>query len=569
MAAVEIGYNKYFVPEKDLKYVPPYLGNTPETTEEVKCPIIGHWPKWLDGTLIRMGSGRFTVPLSEDGSKPNAVLQHFFDGLAILHKFRMSNGQVYYSSRHTAEGVVRKAARDGFLTTTMFGLNANTPLIDAQDPCSALLGAQQSLYLPQGHLLPDEVNINVVPRRGMHIPDRQNPHDRGTPAQTPEKQEILVHTDFNMLQVCNAKTLEPKRMLTYAQIDPELAGYGVCAHPCKDRKRGMTFNYIIDPVTNVLSIFALDYRSNPASLLWKTPLPCEPCYIHSLAMTDKFVAFIRNPIHMDVSDVKKPVMEMLEYEPDSPTQIFVLEKMSGKHIATYHSADGFMFFHSVNAYDFVDEKSGDTNIHVDVCSYPGNYIPFREYGLSNVVDPARPYQDGTLVRYELEAVNLADIEKPGRVIVAAAIPGVASELPRISKRVSMQPGYRYVYSTAGNGGAAPGTSVPIGRLGNGLKVVQGAFFGSLAKFDWQTGTYKRWQPPNGDSCPSEPIFIERPGATEEDDGVVLTIVINKEGTHSILVVLDGHSFTEIARADMPQVYSLGPHGTFIEGAFGE
>jgi torulene dioxygenase len=53
MAAVEIGYNKYFVPEKDLKYVPPYLGNTPETTEEVKCPIIGHWPKWLDGTLIR------------------------------------------------------------------------------------------------------------------------------------------------------------------------------------------------------------------------------------------------------------------------------------------------------------------------------------------------------------------------------------------------------------------------------------------------------------------------------------------------------------------------------------
>lgn len=92
-----------------------------------------------------MGSGRFTVPLSEDGSKPNAVLQHFFDGLAILHKFRMSNGQVYYSSRHTAEGVVRKAARDGFLTTTMFGLNANTPLIDAQDPCSALLGAQVSI----------------------------------------------------------------------------------------------------------------------------------------------------------------------------------------------------------------------------------------------------------------------------------------------------------------------------------------------------------------------------------------------------------------------------------------
>jgi torulene dioxygenase len=114
-----------------------------------------------------------------------------------------------------------------------------------------------------------------------------------------------------MLQVCNAKTLEPKRMLTYAQIDPELAGYGVCAHPCKDRKRGMTFNYIIDPVTNVLSIFALDYRSNPASLLWKTPLPCEPCYIHSLAMTDKFVAFIRNVSNLPTSAMKMLILILL------------------------------------------------------------------------------------------------------------------------------------------------------------------------------------------------------------------------------------------------------------------
>lgn len=56
----------------------------------------------------------------------------------------MVEGRVYYRSRHTAEGLVRKAKRDGYLSTTMFGLNANTPLKDAQDPCSALLGAQVS-----------------------------------------------------------------------------------------------------------------------------------------------------------------------------------------------------------------------------------------------------------------------------------------------------------------------------------------------------------------------------------------------------------------------------------------
>ena len=49
-----------------------------------------------------------------------------------------------YISKHTAEGVLRRAKRDGYLSVTMFGLNANTPLKDAQDPCSALLGAQVS-----------------------------------------------------------------------------------------------------------------------------------------------------------------------------------------------------------------------------------------------------------------------------------------------------------------------------------------------------------------------------------------------------------------------------------------
>lgn len=60
----------------------------------------------------------------------------------MLHKFRMTGSRVYYSSRHTAEGVERNAKKNGYSSSMMFGLNANTPLKDAQDPCSALLGAQ-------------------------------------------------------------------------------------------------------------------------------------------------------------------------------------------------------------------------------------------------------------------------------------------------------------------------------------------------------------------------------------------------------------------------------------------
>ncbi|PVH68842.1 hypothetical protein DL98DRAFT_661982 [Cadophora sp. DSE1049] len=561
--SVPKGYNNYWVGLEDLKYVPPYLRDVPETTSEVTCVTKGEWPAWLRGSFMRSGAGKFVIPLSEDDSKPPAILQHFFDGLAILHRFTFENGRVRYISRHTAEGIIRRAKKDGFLSVTMFGLNANTPLKEAQDPCSALLGAQQSLWVPDGYLEPDAANLNVVPRRGMHLPKDKNPHSRGTASENPEEEEVMGFTDFNMLQVCDAKSLEPKRLLTYADIDAELSGFGICAHPVKDRKLGTIYNYLISK-EGVLSVFALDFRANPAKLLWKTALPCPPCYIHSLAMTQDYVVFIRNPLHMDVSDTTKQVMEMIEYEEENTTKFYVMRKSDGKHVVTYESAS-FMFFHSVNGYDYVDESTGNTNLHIDLCSYEGGYIPYKEYNLSNVLDPARPFKDGTLVRYELSAVNQADTGEIQRATVAQAIPGIPMELPRIRKDMSMVPGYRYVYAVGGNGGPSPGTEVPIGRYGNGIKTVQAAFFGNIAKTDWLSGTFIKWQPEDGESCPCEPVFVARPGSVEEDDGVVLTIVIDRKGTKSILVALDGKDLKEVARADMPQVYGLGPHGSFIEG----
>jgi torulene dioxygenase len=133
-----------------------------------------------------------------------------------------------------------------------------------------------------------------------------------------------------MTQVCDLRTLEPKRMLNHAMIDFELAGFGICAHLPRDRPRGYIHNYLIDSDHGVMYVFALNYQSNPTKLLWKTTLPCRPCYIHSLAMTKHHMVFIRNPIHMDVSDVTRPVLKMLTYEPESPTSFFVLDKNDGR-----------------------------------------------------------------------------------------------------------------------------------------------------------------------------------------------------------------------------------------------
>ena len=157
------GYRWDIITEEELKYAPSYFQDVPETTTEVECKLSGTWPKWLHGSFLRcvtsiyisahlqvdidkhrVGVGRFTVPTSEDDSTPRVIIQHLFDGLGLLHKFRMIDGRVYYMSRYTHGGIVRRAMKDGYVTNSWMGPNPNTPLFEAQDPCSKLLGARVS-----------------------------------------------------------------------------------------------------------------------------------------------------------------------------------------------------------------------------------------------------------------------------------------------------------------------------------------------------------------------------------------------------------------------------------------
>ncbi|MED6193340.1 Carotenoid cleavage dioxygenase 8, chloroplastic, partial [Stylosanthes scabra] len=68
-----------------------------------------------------------------------------------------------------------------------------------------------------------------------------------------------------------------------------------------------------------------------------------------------------------------------------------------------------------------------------------------------------------------------------------------------------------------------------------------------------------------DTVPSEPFFVPRPGVTEEDDGVVISIISEKNGG-AYALVLDGSSFEEIARAKFPYTMPYGLHGCWVPKA---
>ena len=113
------------------------------------------------------------------------------------------------------------------------------------------------------------------------------------------------------------------------------------------------------------------------------------------------------------------------------------------------------------------------------------------------------------------------------------------------RRLNMEPGYRYVY----------GVSINPDR--------RQEFYNQLVKVDIRTGQARRWFEP--DCFPGEPIFVGPPGRTAEDEGLILSVVLDGARQNSFLLVLDAISFEEQARAEIPQPVLFGYHGAYFEG----
>lgn len=60
----------------------------------------------------------------------------------------------------------------------------------------------------------------------------------------------------------------------------------------------------------------------------------------------------------------------------------------------------------------------------------------------------------------------------------------------------------------------------------------------------------------------EPAFVPAPGAAAEDEGAVLSVLTQADG-RAALLVLDGSSFDEVARAVLPYGLPNGFHGGFL------
>ncbi|XP_025080912.1 beta,beta-carotene 15,15'-dioxygenase-like [Pomacea canaliculata] len=121
---------------------------------------------------------------------------------------------------------------------------------------------------------------------------------------------------------------------------------------------------------------------------------------------------------------------------------------------------------------------------------------------------------------------------------------VVMELPRINYDKFNGRKYRYVYGT--------------GIFGSNMQ---------LTKLDLDKREVVTWKEDGW--MPGEPVFVPEPGAAEEDKGVVLCPVLSKTGKDPcFLLILDGQTFQEIARAETPADLKmpLTFHGNYVPKA---
>ena len=196
-----------------------------------------------------------------------------------------------------------------------------------------------------------------------------------------------------------------------------------------------------------------------------------------------------------------------------------------------YEAHPFFSFHHVNAF----ERDGE--VCVDLVAYSDATIIRTLYLDVLHGDP------GAMLRQPQSELRRYHLRPGSPAAEFDVLSDEPIELPRINYDRHHTRDYRYVYGVSVQDWGA------------------GTWFDQLTKVGVQTGTTRHWHVPG--CYPGEPVFVPAPGGQHEDDGVLLSVVLDSTRGCSFLLVLDAQTMEECARAEAPHVIPFGFHGSYF------
>jgi all-trans-8'-apo-beta-carotenal 15,15'-oxygenase len=309
----------------------------------------------------------------------------------------------------------------------------------------------------------------------------------------------------------DAETLDTRGRQAFAG---PLDGAPFSAHP-KRGPDGDVWNF------GVLGRRCVIWRLGPDGAVRKSALVelPEASLMHDFAVTAKHVILLLPPMLGDASGDPKSLVDRYRWHGDRPLRILVLDKNDLTIRRRYELPARFLF-HLGNAWE---DEAGV--IRLDACLDDD-----ATFAVKTARDLALGANDPPLTARP----TLLTLSSDGRGEMATLQGN--GEFPRTDpRRVGER--HRFTYGVVANG---------------------------LARWDWQAGRSETFAY-GADTRSEEPVFIPRPGGTDEADGWLIATALNQRTERTELVVFDARRVAEgpIARLACPYALPLGFHGAFV------
>lgn len=353
-------------------------------------PVEGEIPGWLTGSLIRTGPAKF-----EAGGRE---MRHWFDGLAMLHRFGVSGGQVSYANRYL-ESEAYEAVRDGAeISYSEF----------ATDPCRSLFRRAFTLFMPK---LTDNCNVNLVELGERFVAMTETP--------------LPVQFDPATLAAAGVAWKVPGELTT--------------AHPHLDRASGGMLNYAAKLGTrNHYRFFHIGPEEGAKAEVIASKPVREPAYMHSFGLTERWIVlaeypFTVNPLRLATSG--RPYIENFRWRPERGTRFTLFDRRGGEAKGPF-TADPLFGFHFVNAFEDVDGA-----VIADICTFPDAGV-IEDLYLDRLRD-GKPVASPDVHRFR--------IDHDAGTVSAERLFEQGFDLPRINYGRCNERPYRYAWGVGNDG----------------------------------------------------------------------------------------------------------------------
>ena len=454
-------------------------------TEEIRLPDVpveGKIPAWLQGILLRNGPALFEIGEQK--------MNHWFDGLAMLHGFAFSGGRVSYANRFLRSSAYTAWQRDGVMEYSEFGTDPEP------DPCRVMFSRVSTLPV-----------LGAIPNANVSIEQLAKRFQAHTEIPVP------VRFDPDSLRTLGVKGEVPNGRLG-------------TAHPHHDPRTGERFSYEVELIPPS-GLRIVSERKGVRRELAFIPQD-RPGYLHSFALTRRYVAVHTQPWEFDLakflSPDRGPIATNYVWDGSQPSIVHLIDRKRGGVAASFELDPNFVF-HNINAFD-----DGDSVV-MDVCSH-------RDSGIVDAMYLKHIRKNGSRIP---QATPRRLTLKPGTSKVRQRdLADGNFELPRIDYEADNSRPYRYAYGVGAQHASRSG------------------FIDRISKLDIKREEQVVWHEKG--TYPGEPIFVRRPGGRGGDDGVALSVVLDAGRRTSYLLVLDARDMSELGRAAVPHHIPFGFHG---------